>query len=76
MADLPNLLLASLSPATRKEAESHLQQLSVQPGFLSHLLQLVLTPTVDRPARLAGSVYLKNVAKTRWDEVRLATFRM
>jgi exportin-2 (importin alpha re-exporter) len=69
MADLPNLLLASLSPATRKEAEAHLQQVSVQPGFLSHLLRLVLTPTVDRPARLAGSVYLKNIVKSRWNDV-------
>jgi exportin-2 (importin alpha re-exporter) len=73
MSDLPVLLLASLQPTTRKEAEQNLQAFSVQPGFLSHLLRLVLTPTVDRPARLAGSVYLKNTIKNRWDDVSYST---
>ncbi|KAH8833705.1 Cse1-domain-containing protein [Flagelloscypha sp. PMI_526] len=66
--DLSALLVASMNPATRKQAETELQSASVQPGFLTHLLQLVLNSSVDRAARLAGSVYLKNMAKLRWIE--------
>ncbi|KAJ6621313.1 importin alpha re-exporter [Mycena sp. CBHHK59/15] len=68
MSDLPSLLLASLNPATRKTAEQSLNNLSVQQGFLSHLLCLILDSTKDRPVRLAGSVFLKNIAKLRWEE--------
>ena len=70
MSEIPSLLLASLNPSTRKEAETNLQALSVQPGFLSVLLRLVLEQSQDRSVRLAGSVYLKNVIKNRWDDVR------
>ncbi|KAF5378153.1 hypothetical protein D9615_007619 [Tricholomella constricta] len=68
MADLPALLLASLNPDTRKQAEQSLNAVSVQQGFLSHLLRLVLQPSQDRAVRLAGGVYLKNVTKLRWEE--------
>ncbi|PPR06747.1 hypothetical protein CVT24_013054 [Panaeolus cyanescens] len=68
MADLPALLLASLNPVTRKQAEQNLSSLSNQPGFLTHLLQLILQSSQDRSVRLAGSVYLKNITKTRWEE--------
>lgn len=71
MSDLPTLLLASLNPSTRKKAEQSLTTISVQPGFLSHLLRLVLDPTQDRAVRLSGSVYLKNITKLRWEEVSL-----
>lgn len=70
MADVPTLLLASLQPDTRKQAEQSLAALSAQPSFLPSLLQLVLTPGQDLPVRLAGSVYLKNTAKRRWEDVR------
>lgn len=69
MADISNLLLASLQPSTRKQAETRLSELSVQPGFLSHLSSLILDPTKDRAVRLAGSIYLKNIAKLRWEDV-------
>ncbi|GBE78775.1 hypothetical protein SCP_0116680 [Sparassis crispa] len=69
MSELPTLLLASLNPASRKQAEQNLQSLSLQPGFLSVLLRLVLEQSQDRAARLAGSVYLKNVVKNRWDDL-------
>ena len=69
MADLPSLLLESLDPNTRKQAEQHLYTISTQPGFLLHLLQLVLEPSQNRAARLAGGVYLKNITKLRWEEV-------
>ena len=70
MAELPSLLLASLNPSTRKQAETSLQQLSIQPGFITHLLNLVLQSSQDRAVRLAASVYLKNIAKSRWEDVR------
>ncbi|KAJ6518618.1 CAS/CSE protein [Mycena sanguinolenta] len=66
--DLPSLLVASLNPATRKSAEQNLNALSIQQGFLSHLLGLILDSTKERSVRLAGSVFLKNIAKSRWEE--------
>jgi hypothetical protein len=69
MAELPVLLVASLKPETRKQAEQNLNSISQQPGFLAALLQLVLNGSQEGPARLAASIYLKNIAKTRWDEV-------
>ncbi|KAF8963542.1 importin alpha re-exporter [Flammula alnicola] len=68
MADLPTLLLASLNPESRKQAEQNLSGLSTQPGFLTHLLRLVLEPSQDRAVRLSGSIYLKNITKLRWEE--------
>ncbi|KDR74835.1 hypothetical protein GALMADRAFT_249739 [Galerina marginata CBS 339.88] len=68
MADLSTLLLASLNPESRKQAEQNLSALSNQQGFLTHLLQLVLEPSQDRAVRLSGSIYLKNVTKLRWEE--------
>ena len=69
MAELPVLLQASLTPDTRKEAEHNLNLLSTRPGFLSHLLRLVLDNAQDRAIRLSGSVFLKNTVKTKWEEV-------
>lgn len=69
MADLAALLLASLNPDSRKQAEQNLNALGLQHGFLSHLLRLVLDPAQDRPVRLSGSIYLKNITKHRWEEV-------
>ncbi|KAJ7126549.1 CAS/CSE protein [Mycena crocata] len=75
MSDLSSLLLASLNPATRKSAEQNLNALSLQEGFLSHLLRLILDASKDRAVRLAGSVFLKNIAKLRWEErIRLICF--
>ncbi|KAI5826864.1 Cse1-domain-containing protein [Schizophyllum commune Tattone D] len=68
MSDLPTLLRASLDPSTRKQAEANLTEVSKQQGFLVALLRLVLEPSQDRAVRLAGSVYLKNVVKLRWEE--------
>lgn len=70
MSDVSSLLSASLQPASQKQAEQQLNQLTVQPGFLPHLLALILDAAPDRAVRLAGGIYLKNVAKLRWDEVR------
>ena len=72
MAELPTLLLASLNPETRKQAEQNLHALSVQPGFLPVLLQLVLEAGQDRSVRLAASVFFKNVVKNKWEDVRFS----
>ena len=69
MSELPSLLLASLNPATRKQAEQSLQSLSLQPGFLTHLLTLVLQSSQDRAVGLAARVYLKNLIQSRWEDV-------
>ena len=71
MSQLPQLLLASLDPNSRKQAEQSLHALSQQHGFLPTLLTLVLDPSQDRAVRLAGSVFFKNVVKNKWADVRL-----
>ena len=73
MSDVAPLLSASLQPASRKQAEQQLNQLTAQPGFLPHLLALILDSAPDRAVRLAGGIYLKNIAKLRWEEVRRRT---
>ena len=71
MSDIPKLLLESLNPHTRKQAEQALDAYSRQPAFVIHLLQLVLTTSNDTAVRLAASVYLKNRVKLGWlDDVR------
>lgn len=70
MSDVASLLSASLQPASRKQAEQQLNQLTLQPGFLPHLLALILDNAPDRAVRLAAGIYLKNIAKLRWEEVR------
>lgn len=72
MSELPALLLSSLSPATRKQAEQNLHILATQPGFLALLLRLILDPSQDRAVRLAGSVFFKNVVRRKWEEVCLS----
>ncbi|KAG2073841.1 Cse1-domain-containing protein [Suillus decipiens] len=68
MSDIASLLQASLQPASRKQAEQQLHALASQQGFLEHLLTLILNGSYDRSTRLAGGIYLKNVAKLRWEE--------
>jgi len=76
--DLPALLRASLDPSTRREAEHRLKELASAPGFVTTLLQFVVgsggVAAVDRPIRLAGAVYLKNVVKRNWVDVRVVLF--
>ena len=73
MSDIPKLLLDSLNPQTRKQAEQSLQAYSRQPAFVVHLLRLVLDATQNGAVRLAASVYLKNMVKLGWlDDVRLS----
>ena len=69
MSDVPQLLLASLSPSTRKQAEQSLATHSTQASFPLSLLRIALDSSQDRSVRLAGSVYLKNTIKSRWEDV-------
>jgi exportin-2 (importin alpha re-exporter) len=69
MAELPHLLQATFSPDTRKKAETSLDALASHPGFLPHVLRLVLDTAQDRAVRLAACILLKNDIKKRWDEV-------
>ena len=68
MSDIPKLLLDSLNPTTRKQAEQSLTAYSRQHAFVVHLLQLVLDASNDTAIRLAASVYLKNTVRLRWLE--------
>ncbi|KAH8981961.1 CAS/CSE protein [Lactarius hatsudake] len=68
MSDIPKLLLDSLNPHTRKQAEQSLEAYSRQPAFVVHLLRLVLDATQNGAVRLAASVYLKNMVKLGWLE--------
>ena len=68
MSDIPKLLLDSLNPHTRKQAEHSLQAYSRQPAFVVHFLQLVLDVANDSAVRLAASVYLKNTVRLGWLE--------
>jgi exportin-2 (importin alpha re-exporter) len=68
MSDIPKLLLDSLNPHTRKQAEHSLQAYSRQPAFVNHLLQLILDASNDSAVRLAASVYLKNTVRLGWLE--------
>ena len=68
---LPTLLLASLAPQTRKDAENQLEALAQQSSsqILLLLLQLVLDTNQTQAVRLAGSIFLKNLIRRGWDEV-------
>ncbi|KDN36257.1 hypothetical protein RSAG8_10945, partial [Rhizoctonia solani AG-8 WAC10335] len=63
---VPDLLLASLNPATRLAAEKQLDESSKQPGFLSHLLSLPLNKSNPPEVRTAASIYFKHTVKRRW----------
>ena len=68
MSDIPKLLLDSLNPNTRKQAEQSLAAYRRQPAFVVHLLQLILDASNDNAVRLAASVYLKNTVRLGWLE--------
>ncbi|QRV84475.1 exportin-2 [Ceratobasidium sp. AG-Ba] len=65
---VPQLLLGSLNPSTRQQAEKQLAQAAAQPGFLPHLLGIVLAKDQLAEVRMAAAVYFKNAAKRRWGD--------
>lgn len=68
-SNVPALFAASLVIDQRKAAEAQLEGLSVQKGFIPHLLQIVLDRTQALPVRQAACLYFKNQIKQRWDDV-------
>lgn len=64
--EVPQLLLGSLDPNTRQQAEKQLSQAATQTGFLPHLLSIVLDNAQRSEVRMAAAVYLKNAARRRW----------
>lgn len=72
---VPGLLAASLVIDQRKAAEQQLDALSVQSGFVPHLLQLVLERSQPVQIRQAACLYFKNQIKARWDDVSPVRFR-
>ena len=68
MPGIAPLILASLNPETRRQAEQNLHALSSQPGLLAAILHLILDASQDRSVRLAASVFLKNTVKRRWGD--------
>jgi exportin-2 (importin alpha re-exporter) len=76
MSSVPALLAASLSPDKRKVAEAELASLSLQPGFLPHVLQVVLDQAQSLQVRQAACLYFKNQVKRRWDGVRSLLWTM
>lgn len=63
---VPELLLGSLNPATRQQAEKQLGEAAKQPGFVPHLLSIVLDKGQKNEVRMAAAVYFKNAARRRW----------
>ncbi|KAF8596041.1 hypothetical protein BDV93DRAFT_79575 [Ceratobasidium sp. AG-I] len=66
--EIPQLLLGSLDPNTRQQAEKQLSQAATQTGFLPHLLSIVLDNAQRSEVRMAAAVYLKNAARRRWSD--------
>ena len=69
--DIQDLLLASLQPDSRKQAELSLNTLTSQAGFAVLLLTFLVDTNKDFSARLSGSILLKNTVKERWKDVRV-----
>ncbi|KAB5591103.1 Vegetative incompatibility protein HET-E-1 [Ceratobasidium theobromae] len=63
---VPDLLLGSLDPSTRQQAEKQLGEAAKQAGFVPHLLGIVLDKAQRSEVRMAAAVYLKNAARRRW----------
>ncbi|KAG8694409.1 importin-alpha export receptor [Ceratobasidium sp. 394] len=66
--EVPQLLLGSLDPSTRQQAEKQLAQAATHAGFLPHLLGIVLDKAQRSEVRMAAAVYFKNAARRRWTD--------
>lgn len=54
--------------ATRRQAETHLRQLSSSPGFLGASLDIIAASEVDGGVRTAAAVYVKNRILKNWQK--------
>eukprot|EP00918_Siedleckia_nematoides_P025424 GHVU01054905.1.p2 GENE.GHVU01054905.1~~GHVU01054905.1.p2 ORF type:complete len:276 (+),score=74.12 GHVU01054905.1:63-890(+) len=51
----------------RQEAEDYLKQAVAHPDFLQTAMTVVRMPELDKDARVAGAVLLKNAVKVHWE---------
>ncbi|XP_020624388.1 importin-7-like [Orbicella faveolata] len=69
--DIPHLatiLSSTFDPNLREEAEKKLNEIHKLPGFLSLLLQVVMSNEVQIPVRQSGGIYLKNMIAQYWKD--------
>ncbi|KAK2565652.1 Importin-7 [Acropora cervicornis] len=69
--DIPQLatiLASTFDPNLREKAEKKLNEIHKVPGFVSLLLQVVVSNDVQFTVRLSGVIYLKNMVSQYWKE--------
>ncbi|CAI6333968.1 unnamed protein product [Periconia digitata] len=66
IAQLSQLLEASLDPRQNKQAEAAIAQEQTKPGFSLSLLQIVQSDAVPPTIRLSSALYFKNFVKRNW----------
>lgn len=69
--DIPQLatiLSSTFDPNLREEAEKKLNEIHKVPGFLTLLLQVVMSNDVQIPVRQSGGIYLKNMVSQFWKD--------
>lgn len=69
--DIPQLatiLASTFDPNLREEAEKKLNEIHKVPGFVSLLLQVVVSNDVQFTVRQSGGIYLKNMVSQYWKE--------
>lgn len=57
-----------VNQALRSQAETHLQQLSISPGFLGACLDIILAQDAPAPCKTAAAVYFKNRVVRHWPQ--------
>lgn len=67
---LINILQNTFSPnqQLQHQAEHDINQLCVQPGFMSALLQIAINNNIQQSIRLAAVIYLKNFVSSQWNQ--------
>lgn len=68
ISQLATVLSSTFDPGLRLEAEKKLQEINKHPGFVTLLLQVVMSNEIQAPVRQAGGIYLKNVIMQHWKE--------
>jgi hypothetical protein len=53
-------------PASRQQAEAALKQVHAVPGFLTELLKIAASESVEPGVRQASSIYFKNLVRREW----------
>eukprot|EP00923_Selenidium_pygospionis_P024555 GHVN01042776.1.p1 GENE.GHVN01042776.1~~GHVN01042776.1.p1 ORF type:complete len:960 (+),score=85.50 GHVN01042776.1:6487-9366(+) len=71
---LQALFAKTLSPRDGLAAEQELTKNNGQPGFLAEVVLLLYSKEADGGARIAGSIYLKNLIRREWQDSGSALF--